>query len=167
VNGILSKEEQVTCGIPQGSIIGPLLFIIYINDFPKCLNRSIPGMFADDTYITTASKDIRGIEEILNEDLAAVNNWLRTNKLSCNSKKTNYMTIGSRQNLRKGNSMDLLMNNHAVKQKECTKLLGVYIDESLNWDDHIKHVTSKALNGLRMLYKTRNLTNDRHFKICL
>ena len=61
VNGILSTEQYVLCGIPQGSILGPLLFIIYINDFPKCLQHRRPGMFADDTCIATAHEDISTI----------------------------------------------------------------------------------------------------------
>ena len=71
------------------------------------------------------------------------------------------MTIGSRQNLSKGKTMDLYIDNEAIKHKPSIKLIGVHIDETLTWDDHIKHVFSKVANGLRMLYKTRTLTNDQ------
>ena len=86
----MSKTKtKVSCGIPQDSILGPFLFIIYVNDFPKCLQHdTTPGMFADDTYITMAHEDISTIECSLNSDLAAVHDWHQTNKLSCNTSKT-------------------------------------------------------------------------------
>ena len=88
VNGVLFTEQYVSGGIPQSSILGPFLFIIYVNDFPQCLQHTTPGMFADDTYITMAHEDISTNECSLNSDLAAVHDWLNTNKLSCNASKT-------------------------------------------------------------------------------
>ena len=107
VNVVLSTEQYVSCGIPQGSILGPLLSIIYVNDFPKCLRQKMPGMFADNTYIATVHEDISTTECSLNNGLIAVHNWLKTNKLSCNTSKTSYMTVGSGQNLANAKFMNL------------------------------------------------------------
>ena len=99
-------------------------------------------MFADDTYITTAHEDISTIECSLNSDLTAVHNWLKTNKLSCNTSKTCYITIiGSRQNLAKAKFMNLELDNRPVEHKPSTKLPGVHIDEMLSLDNQIKHTS--------------------------
>ena len=118
-------------------------------------------MFADDTYITTAHEDISTIECSLNIDLTAVHNWLKTNKLSCKTCKTSYMTIGSRQNLTNAKFMNLELDDRPIEHKPSTKLLGVHIDEMLTWDNQIKHISSKVSNGLRMLYLARKLTDNQ------
>ena len=82
VNGSLSDNRQLTYGIPQGTILGPLLFILYINDLPNCLSHSQPRMYADDTHLTFASNNIDDIEHVVNQDLAKVNDWLIANKLT-------------------------------------------------------------------------------------
>ena len=85
-------------GIPQGPGLGPLLFLIYINDLPKCLNAgSKPDMFADDIQISTASHDIEVITETLNSDLNNAESWVFANKLTLNNSKTEYMIIGSKK----------------------------------------------------------------------
>ena len=161
VNGVLSTGQYVTRGIPQGSILGPFLFIIYVTDFQKCLQDTTPGMFAHDTYITMAHEDISTIECSLNGDLAAVHDWLKPNKLSCNTSKTSYRTIGSRQNLAKAKFMNLKMDDWPIEHKPSTESLGVDIDEMLTWDDQINHISSKVSNGLPMLYLARKLTDNQ------
>ena len=120
-------------------------------------------MFADDIYITTAHEDISTIECSLNSDLIAVHNWLKTNKLSCNTSKTSYMTIGSRQNLANAKFMNLELDNRPIEHKPSSKLLGVHIDGMLTWDNQVKHISSKVsnANGLRMLYLARKLTENQ------
>ena len=122
-------------------------------------------MFADDTYITVmAHEDISTIECSLNSDLATVHDWLKTNKLSCNTSKTSYMTIGSRQNLTKAKFMNLKMDDWPIEHKPSTKLLGVHFDEMLTWNDQFKYISSKVSNGLGMLYLARKLTDNQTLK---
>ena len=97
----------------------------------------------------------------INSDLIAVHNWLKTNKLSCNTSKTSYMTIGSRQKLANANFMNLELDDRPIEHKPSTKLLGVHTDEMLTWDNQIKHISSKVSNGLRMLYLARKLTDNQ------
>ena len=118
-------------------------------------------MFADDTYINTAREDISTIECSLNSDLTAVHNWLKTNKLSCNTSNTSYMAIGCGQNLANSKFMNLELDNRPIEHKPSTKLFGVHIDEMLTWDNQIKLISSKVSNGLRMLYLARKLTDNQ------
>ena len=99
MNGLLLDSKFRTCSIPRGPIIGPLLFILYINDLPNCLSNAIARMYADDTHFTFASNNIETINDVMNPDLSNVNKWLVANKLTLNSWKTEFMIVGSRQRL--------------------------------------------------------------------
>ena len=151
VNGSLSHNRPLTCGIPQGTILGPLLFIIYINDLPNCLEHSQPRMFADDTHLSFANNSIENIE-----DLARVNQWLTANKLTLNTSKTEFMLIGSRQRLRTlQGSPSLMIGEEPIKQVNYTKSLGVFIDHNLSWNIHIERLCKKIASGIAALKRTR------------
>ena len=92
--GHRSNIKNITCGIPQGSCLGPLLFIIYLNDFEKCLEFSQASLYADDTQITIASDDVEKLVLDTQHELVNLFEWMRINKLSPNPAKTEYMTIG-------------------------------------------------------------------------
>ena len=129
INGSLSGGHFLTCGIPQGTILGPLLFIIYINDLPNCLLDSEPRMYDDDTHLTFARNNIQNINTVLNDDLARVEKWLTANKLTLNASKTEFMLIGSRQRLSTfHNPPSLMIDGAPITQVISTKSLGVHID---------------------------------------
>ena len=149
VNGVLSKSCTLTCGIPQGTILGPLLFLLYINDLPNCLSVSQPRMYADDTHLTYADNDICSIEASLNQDLSNINRWLIANKLTLNMTKTEFMLIGSRQKLSSLAVLPALeINGTQLNRVNFTKSLGVLIDENLTWSNHINAISKKISSGI-------------------
>ena len=152
----LSNSRSLICGIPQGTILGPLLFLVYINDLPNCLAHAEPRMYADDTHLTFASNNMKDIEFYLNQDLANVNQWLIANKLTLNQSKTEFMLIGSRQRLRTFQSApNLTINGTPIKQVSQDKSLGVYVDENLSWTTHINEITKKIASGIGALKRVR------------
>ena len=95
IDRVQSDICNITCGIPQGSILGPLLFTIYINDLPSCNLFSKPRIYADDTTLTTSAEDPCVLEHKMNYDMNLIRSWLSANKLTLNVKKNKYMLIGS------------------------------------------------------------------------
>ena len=152
VNGQRSMASEVACGIPQGSCLGPLLCIIYLNDLEKCLEFSSPCVYADDTTITIASNDVENVEKLLCEaqqELLHLSEWMRINKLNPNPAKTQYVIIGHSHELNKLDISNLLtINGTEIKRVTKTKSLGVVVDESLSWHEQYKIVKCKIYGGL-------------------
>ena len=145
VNNHLSSATPLNCGVPQGSIIGPLLFLIYINDLPNCLSLGFPRMYADDTNVTFAASDMLGLETQINTELKSINLWLRANKLSLNVAKTEFMVISSRQKLQSLDDKTININEEGVQinRTDHSKALGLNIDENLSWKEHIHEISKK------------------------
>ena len=118
VNGSLSDSQPLTCGISQGTILGPLLFILYINDLPNCLVNSHPKMYAYDTHLTFASNDVVHLEENINDDLTKITEWLTANNLTLNKSKTEFTLIGSRQRLNAFNRLSsFTIDSNSIQNK--------------------------------------------------
>ena len=141
VNGRVSGYEDITFGVPQGSILGPLLFIIYMNDPPNFVKDSNISMYADDTGLSSEISNALEINSELVSDFLKVCDWLKANKLSLNIVKTEYMIIETSQKLiQLGTMPKIKVNNTLLKRVSYTKSLGLIIDETLSWDNHIEYI---------------------------
>ena len=156
VNGKLSTARDLRCGVPQGSILGPLLFLIYINDLPSCLLAAAPRMFADDTNITLSAKTLTDLKQALTPELSNLSCWLKANKLSLNVAKTELMIIGSRQRLSVQNEdVEIRIDDQIIKRVEHTKSLGVTIDAHLTWCRHVEEISSKVFSAIGAFKRVR------------
>ena len=162
VNGQFSNSSFITKGVPQCSIIGPLLFLVYINDLPNCLNEGIPRMFADDTNISFSSNTLSDLEHLINFELQSLNRWLIANKLSLNIAKTEFMVVGSRQRLATFDDPELCVtvNNASVKQFKSAETLGMTLDENLTWRDYVEVISKKISSGIGALKRIRGLIDQ-------
>ena len=152
VEGQESSTNRIVCGIPQGSCLGPLLFIIYMNDFERCLQGAVPNLYADDTSITCSSTDSASLQRNIEIEMANVAEWMRQNRLSLNANKSEFMVIRhSRQhnNLEKRNEIEV--SQEKIGRVTKTKYLGLNIDENLSWNDQYKKVKAKVKSGLSAL----------------
>ena len=133
IEGNISKVLPLNVGVPQGSILGAPLFIIYTSDLPSCIHQNCNlFMYADDSTLTCSSSSVNEIERNLNTALDRIHNWCVRNKLALNANKTKCMLIGSRQNISNTDLNVYIADNLIVKAK-CCKCLGVIIDETFSW----------------------------------
>ena len=146
VNGSLSNTCTLLCGVSQGTILGPLLFLLCINDLPSCLSSSEPRMCADDIHLTCAGNEIYSIQSSLNRDLLNISHWLTANKLTLDMTKTEFMSIGTRQKLNNLPSPTAIeINVTRINQVYSTKSLSIIIDGNLTWVNHIDILSKKKL----------------------
>jgi len=149
----LSEKCNITCGVPQGSIIGPTLFLIYINDIYKVSSFLNFVLFADDTNVFKSGRNIKDLIHSINKELINVERWFKSNKLTLNVKKTNFI-IFSRTSVSTKNK--IILGSNEIEQVSCITFLGVHIDDKLSWTQHIAHVTSKVNKCIGVLCKLRN-----------
>ena len=143
VQNTLSSKVLITIGVPQGSILGPLLFSIYGNDLPNSVNACDINMYADDTELHFCHSQLQRVEQVLQNEIEQVSNWMAVNRLKLNVTKSMCMLIGSQQRVG-SKSLCLSLNGNVLKQVPSAKYLGVYIDQHLTWQSHICHILRRV-----------------------
>ena len=157
IDNILSAPSDIICGIPQGSILGPILFLLYINDMPNCSSLLNFRMFADDTNALIYDKNLDELKCKTNTELMLVADWLATNKLSLNIMKTKFVLFhGKNKSI---TNFQISLNGHNIERVENIKYLGVFINQHLNWDKHIAYVNSKLGRAVGIICKLRSFLN--------
>ena len=156
VNNVMSNTKCIKTGVPQGSILGPLLFILYINDLPLNIEHSLIDLYADDSTLHCRGNDVIQIASNLQNDIHVIENWCLQNCMKLNAKKCKSMIIGSKQRLcLTGNSLDINISNEQIENVDCEKLLGLYIDKNLNWNQQIDKMSITISNRINLLQKIR------------
>ncbi|HIF15426.1 MAG TPA: hypothetical protein EYQ86_08990, partial [Bacteroidetes bacterium] len=154
VNGSESTRRNIEYGVPQGSILGPLLFVIYINDIPEISHFAKFILYADDANIIITGSSIAEIEDQITSLSAALIHWVKSNGLLLNLKKTQYM-IFSRGRLT--NNFIVSIDNTVIQQVNEARFLGVIIDDKLTWSSHIKTLKSKMARYVGIMYRIKKL----------
>ena len=183
-----SEYKNIKCGVPQGSILGPLLFILYVNDITKTTSLFEIILFADDTTLLYSHPDIATKMNLINTELLEISNWFKANKLLVNATKTNYMILGTSnstkkyvaeseilnencihslpdrdsicQDCNKKQKLNVILDNVSLERVNSTKFLGVIIDDNLTWKNHIDAISKTISRNIGMLTKLKHYVPD-------
>ena len=149
----------IICDVPQSSILGPLLFIQYVNDIVSTSNLAKFILFADDTNLFSKHKDLETLINIINTEIVKIVSWFKINKLSLNIKKTNFIIFSPKRKLIPPNNLQLRIDNVPIEQVDKTKFLGVVINSKLHWNDHITTLCTKISKNAGIIFKVHHNLN--------
>ena len=164
INNNQSEFKNISYGVPQGSILGPLLFLLFINDLPLYTNNVFTDLYADDTTLYIIGDSMEQIEDNLQTALNNLHVWCKSNGMVLNSAKTKVMLVTTNQRRKRldHDSLDLKFNNDDLNAISNDKILGVFVDHNLTWSEHIKHLTKKIASSTWLLSKIKRFLSREH-----
>ena len=155
ISGFNSNEVTLNYGVPQGSVLGPLLFLVYINDLNKVVKYSSTIHFADDTSLLLKNESLKQLNKRVNIDLKLLTKWLKANKISLNASKTKVLIF--RHPMKKINyNLKIKIDGKVIEPVKTVEYLGVNIDYTLNWHSHVNFLIPKLTRAIGMLSKIRH-----------
>ena len=145
---------RTTCGVPQGSVLGQLLFLIYVNDLPNVSKKFKFYLFTDDTNIYCDCDTLANLKKMVNKELKYVKRWLDVNKLSLNISKTNYIIFHT-TTMKIPTGISIKFGRKILTKPKFVKFLGLLLDENLSWKFHLSELSKKLARTCRIFFKIR------------
>lgn len=167
IDSFISALDLIEWGVPQGSVLGPLLFLIFINDIHYASDLGT-WLFADDTSLVSSAESLTELQLHMNQQVTKVQDWLLANKLSVHyAKKSQYMLINSNPSTRIYEHFELVivMGDHIIERTNKYRYLGILVDDRFSWADHITEVCQKLSQVAGVIFKTRQLLSKQALKL--
>ena len=164
VNGTNSMVSEINCGVPQGSVLGPLLFLVYVNDIQHAFINATPKLFADDINLFLFHEDLKTLFSLANSELESLNEWLLANKLSLSigeGKDTKYTLFSPKTNPEINELPELHISGKPVPYTPMIKYLGVLLDHKLSFKEHIKVLCDKIKKYIGIFYHVRHMLPEK------